>query len=81
MAQYSVAQAKDSFSKLLDKAEAGEEVVITRRGEVIAELRPKRVAAASRDDLFERLQILRESLPPLPMSAAQLIREMRDEGY
>lgn len=81
MAHYSVAQAKDSFSKLLDKAEAGEEVVITRRGEVIAELRPKRVAAASRDDLFERLQILRESLPPLPVSAAQLIREMRDEGY
>ncbi|MEJ0066968.1 MAG: type II toxin-antitoxin system prevent-host-death family antitoxin [Caulobacteraceae bacterium] len=32
MANYSVAEAKDNLPKLLDRALAGEEVTITRRG-------------------------------------------------
>ena len=36
MARYSVAEAKNNLPKLLDLALAGEEVIITRRGEEVA---------------------------------------------
>ena len=38
MAHYSVAEAKGSLSSLIAKAQAGEEVIITRRGKPVAEL-------------------------------------------
>jgi prevent-host-death family protein len=38
MSSYSVAEAKNNLPKLLDRALAGEEVTITRRGEEIAEI-------------------------------------------
>jgi prevent-host-death family protein len=37
---YSVADAKNQLPKLIDRALAGEEVVITRRGKPVVELRP-----------------------------------------
>lgn len=40
MAVYSVAQARDGLPGLIDKAMAGEEVIITRHGKPVAELRP-----------------------------------------
>lgn len=40
MAEYSVADAKNHLPKLIDKALQGEEVVITRRGKPVVELRP-----------------------------------------
>lgn len=38
MAKYSVASTKDNLSALIDKARAGEDVVITRRGKAAAKL-------------------------------------------
>lgn len=82
MPNYSVAEAKDSFSQLIDRACAGEEVVITRRGEVIAEIRPKTaIVPNDDDDIYERLRKFRESQPMATISATDLIRQMRDEGY
>jgi prevent-host-death family protein len=40
MTTYSVADAKNHLPKLIDKALQGEEVVITRRGKPVVELRP-----------------------------------------
>ena len=40
MTTYSVADAKDSLPRLLDRALDGEEVIISRHGKAIAELRP-----------------------------------------
>ena len=40
MTAYSVAEAKNRLPSLIDKALAGEEVIITRRGEAVVELRP-----------------------------------------
>ena len=40
MATYSVADAKNTLPKLIDKVLAGEEVIITRRGEPVVEFRP-----------------------------------------
>lgn len=81
MPNYSVAEAKNSLPILLDRAIAGEEVVITRRGAVIAEIRPKRPEVPGDDTIYERLQQLRESQSPLPISGVDLIRQIRDEGY
>jgi prevent-host-death family protein len=44
MASYSVAEAKNRLPSLIDKALGGEEVVITRHGRPVAELRAPRKA-------------------------------------
>ena len=41
MSTYSVAEAKNRLPALIDKAIEGEEVVITRHGKPVAELRPR----------------------------------------
>ena len=43
MATYSVADAKNQLPRLIDRALQGEEVVITRRGKPVIELRPTSV--------------------------------------
>ena len=40
MTAYSVADAKNQLPKLIDRALDGEEVIITRRGKPVVELRP-----------------------------------------
>ena len=40
MTSYTVADAKNTLPKLIDRALEGEEVVITRRGKPVVELRP-----------------------------------------
>ncbi len=40
MTAYSVADAKNTLPKLIDRALQGEEVVITRHGKPVAELKP-----------------------------------------
>jgi prevent-host-death family protein len=40
MTTYSIADAKNKLPKLIDRALDGEEVVITRHGKPVAELRP-----------------------------------------
>ncbi|MGQ2990634.1 type II toxin-antitoxin system Phd/YefM family antitoxin, partial [Brevundimonas sp.] len=39
MAAYSVAEAKNTLPRLLDKAIEGEKVIITRHGKPVAEIR------------------------------------------
>lgn len=61
MKQVGASEAKSRFGQLLDWVEAGEEVVITRRGKVVARLVPPDMA-------FD---------PERGRRAAQRIREMR----
>ena len=77
MSTISVADAKAHLSELLDRVEAGEEVVITRRGKAIARLssvEPTRQPLVSLADL-------RSSLPRVTKRSADVVRELRDEGY
>jgi prevent-host-death family protein len=75
-----LAHAKAHLSELLDKVEAGEEVVITRHGRAVARLscisRPKRPLKQMLDDLAA----FRATLPPRQESSAEILRQMRDEG-
>jgi prevent-host-death family protein len=81
MATYSIAQAKDQLSKLVDEALAGESVTITRHGKVVAELRPASAVDAGRwpPELIDEIAARAKSLPSLGESAADIVRRMRDE--
>lgn len=74
----SVAEAKSHLSEILDRVEAGEEVVITRRGKAVARLKPERRVTATGTD-FEKLRALRDSMPMASVSAGEFIRQMRDD--
>ena len=72
----SLADAKAHLSELVDRAEAGESIDITRRGKPVARLmavaKPrKRIEAAL-------LQSLTATLSPQVQDAADLVRSMRD---
>lgn len=71
-------QAKARLSELLDKVEAGQEIVITRRGKAVAHLSP---ATGPRKPLpIGELAAFRASMPRLRRPAGELLREVRDEG-
>ena len=78
MATVNLAQAKARLSELLDKVEAGQDILITRRGNAVAHLsaaiQPKKPLPLQ--DLAE----FRAGMPKLRRPAADLLREMRDEG-
>ena len=86
MATYGVAEAKNKFTHLLDRVEAGESITITRHGKPVAELkatpetRPKLTPEARRA-LLDEFAARRDARPALGISAVDLIRQMRDEGY
>ena len=70
--------AKARLSELLDKVEAGQEVVITRRGKAVAHLS---AAVGPKKPLPLRdLAGFRASMPRLRRPAAELLREVRDEA-
>ena len=71
MARYSVATTKDNLSSLIDKAQAGEEVIITRRGKPAARLVPAEVAP-KRKDVAAATARLREAIKALPPVKAKI---------
>ena len=80
MARYSVAEAKNNLPKLLDRALAGEEVTITRRGEPIARIVPQKAIGAPLDLAWlDAHRVTPKS--GTDFDSAALIRQMRDEGY
>ena len=77
MTDVSIAEAKAHLSELVDRAEAGEIVRITRRGKLVARLVPPEPKKKRID--VEALRRLTESSPWQPESAGEFIRKMRDE--
>lgn len=81
MSRHSVAEAKNQLPKLIDRALAGEEVTITRRGEPVVRLVPEAAPKGLIMDLewLDRNRITLDS--GTDFSWADIIRQMRDEGY
>jgi prevent-host-death family protein len=81
MSTYSVADAKNNLSELIERALRGESVVITRYGAPVVELRPvagpaRAVTQADLDWLAaHRIQPKRS----LAQEAGELVSGMRDE--
>jgi prevent-host-death family protein len=78
MVTVNLAQAKAHLSELLDKVEAGEDVVITRHGRAVAHISP--VARPKKPLRFQELAEFRATMPRLRLPSADLLRESRDEG-
>jgi len=80
MAAYSVAEAKNSLPRLLDKAIEGEKVIITRHGKPVAEIRslPTLTPEERKAKLLE-IADRRLSRPPLDMTSVELINGMYEE--
>ena len=77
MLRVNLAEAKARLSELLDKVEAGEEVIITRRGREVARIHG--AAPKKKPIPFEELAAFRATLPRARISATKLLRQMRDE--
>jgi prevent-host-death family protein len=86
MPRYSVATTRNNLSQLIDKAVAGEEVIITRHGKPTATLSvvPRETEAkvdmALRREWLKRLRTFRESVPPTGLTSLDLKR-MDQEDY
>jgi prevent-host-death family protein len=81
MTTYSVADAKNNLSELIERARQGEGVVITRHGVPVAELRPLPAPARpiEQADLdWLAAQMLRPA-HALAQDAGELVAAMRDE--
>jgi prevent-host-death family protein len=87
MAHYSVAKTRDNLSSLIDKALAGEEVVITRHGKPAVALSIVKDFGASHDvqmreqvEWLDKLKRRREALPRPSLSYMQ-IKQMDQADY
>ena len=77
MGVYSVADAKDSLPRLIDRALEGDEVVISRHGRPVVELRrivsPARVGAGA---TYDWLRSQRAARPRVAVTAVELLDEL-----
>ena len=78
MTTFSVAEAKNTLSKLIDRALEGEEVVITRHGKPVVEIRPTNRTTADATALYERLRAHRRSGPSVGLTSVQLLDMIYD---
>lgn len=78
MITVNLAHAKAHLSALLDRVQAGEEVVITRHGRPVAHVlsAPRQKAALALDDLAA----FRATLPHIGRPSVEALRDDRDEG-
>jgi prevent-host-death family protein len=77
MTDYSVAQAKNALPKLIDRALQGEEVIITRRGKPVAELRPPERPPAppqgTYEGIYEWLRSRRDARPGVGLTSVEIL--------
>ena len=73
-----ITEAKAHLNELLDSVESGEDVLVTRRGRVVATISAPQ--APKKPLPVARLAALRKSMPPWRKPSAQLLRLIRDEA-
>lgn len=76
MTAINLADAKTRLSELVDRAEAGDSIEITRRGKPVARLTT--VARPRKRIDRTMLQVLTAAMPAQVQDAAELVRSMRD---
>ena len=83
MKQVSIAEAKAHLSALVARAKGGSEVVITRHGKPVARIVPvdpdTSSSEAARSFDFDRLRRHLAKMPESNLSAADLVRRLRDD--
>ena len=76
MRTVSIAEAKAHLSKLVEQAEAGDPVCITRRGKPVAQIIAVETKRKPID--VEALRALTDKMTMQPESAGDFVRRMRD---
>ncbi|HET9069434.1 MAG TPA: type II toxin-antitoxin system prevent-host-death family antitoxin [Amaricoccus sp.] len=71
-------EAKNRLGQLLDRVEAGEEILITRRGKVVARLLPP-AAVSDRERALEAVARIRERRKNVTLGGLR-IKDLIDEG-
>lgn len=80
MSSYSVADAKNRLPSLINKALAGEEVVITRHGKPVVELRTTASPEIRPNPaLYEWLRARRDARPKIGITSVELLRELYED--
>jgi prevent-host-death family protein len=77
---YSVADAKNRLPQLLDRALAGEEVIITRRGKPVAELRPAARQSAAAIGTHEWPRSRTRARPRVGLTSVELLDLMYESN-
>lgn len=78
MQKVNVKEARRDISRLLDEVQAGDEVIIVRRGKPVARL--TRVEPLPKEGLrFPDRSSFRAALPRAKVTGVDLVRELRDE--
>lgn len=77
MQTINLAEAKAHLSEILNRVEAGEEILITRHGQPVARLGP--VEKSLKPVAVARLAAFRARMPHWRRPSAELLREMRNE--
>jgi prevent-host-death family protein len=70
---YSVAEAKNRLPSLIDKALAGEQVIITRRGKPVVEIRPASRQAAPATGTHEWLRARMRARPGIGLTSVEIL--------
>ncbi|MBI1408035.1 MAG: type II toxin-antitoxin system prevent-host-death family antitoxin [Caulobacter sp.] len=76
-AKVNLAEAKTHLSALVERAEAGERISITRRGKLVAELAPPLKTRRPID--VAALREMTGAMPRETESAGDFVRRMRDD--
>lgn len=71
--------AKTHLSELLERAERGERIIITRRGKAVAMLGPPVDRAARTSNVVEEMLRARDEAGP-KLGAKLTVRQLREEG-
>jgi prevent-host-death family protein len=78
MQTVNVHEAKTHLSRLLERVEAGEEIVLARNGKAVARLVPVGRAARRPGSMKGRIRVRRDFDAPLPAGLARTFRGERE---
>jgi prevent-host-death family protein len=73
---YSVSEAKNTLPKLIDRALQGEEVIITRHGKPVAELKPSSRQPAAPVATYSWLQSRRRARPGVGLTSVEILNQL-----
>ncbi len=78
-----VYEAKTQLSRLIDRAAAGEHIVITRNGRAVAELRAVPTERLAPEAIVAKIKAFRErhSLPGTLLRPNETLRDLAHEGH
>ena len=80
MTTYSVADAKNGLPRLIDRALGGEEVIISRHGKPVAELRPLSTSVMAQGSATHAwLRARRQTRKGVGMTSVEILDQLYDE--